>query len=56
VRPFAKPADIPASYVPCNIQYLEGLLYVAYAELTQLDDPDYDPAEPIFCMGRRLKR
>ena len=46
VRPFAKPADIPASYVPFNIQYLEGLLYVAYAELIQPDDPDYDPAEP----------
>jgi uncharacterized protein (TIGR03118 family) len=54
VRPFAKPADIPASYVPFNIQYLEGLLYVAYAELIQPDDPDYDPAEPYVeraCQG-----
>ena len=46
VRPFVKPADIPASYVPFNIQYLEGLLYVAYAELIQPDDPVYDPSEP----------
>jgi len=45
VTPFAKPADIPERYVPFNIQYLEGLLYVAYAELIQPDDPDYDPAE-----------
>ena len=45
-RPFATPADIPEHYVPFNIQYLEGLLYVAYAELIQPDDPDYDPAEP----------
>jgi uncharacterized protein (TIGR03118 family) len=45
-RPFAKPADIPTSYVPFNVQYLEGLLYVTYAELIQPDDPDHDPAEP----------
>ena len=29
VQPFGKPADIPANYVPFNIQYLDGLLYVA---------------------------
>jgi uncharacterized protein (TIGR03118 family) len=47
VRPFAKPADIPANYVPFNIQYLEGLLYVAYAEIILPSDPDYDPEEPF---------
>jgi uncharacterized protein (TIGR03118 family) len=47
VQPFAKPADIPANYVPFNIQYLEGLLYVAYAELIHPEDPDYDPNEPF---------
>jgi uncharacterized protein (TIGR03118 family) len=47
VPPFAKPADIPANYVPFNIQYLNGLLYVAYAELIQPGDPDYDPEEPF---------
>jgi uncharacterized protein (TIGR03118 family) len=46
VRPFAKPTDIPENYVPFNIQYLEGLLYVAYAEVIQPGDPDYDPSEP----------
>ena len=46
ITPFAKPTNIPEHYVPFNIQYLEGLLYVAYAELIQPDDPDYDPAEP----------
>jgi uncharacterized protein (TIGR03118 family) len=46
VRPFSKPADIPPSYVPFNVQYLEGLLYVAYAELIQPDDPAYDPDQP----------
>ena len=54
VPPFAKPADIPANYVPFNIQYLEGLLYVAYAELIRPDDPDYDPDEPFVertCSG-----
>jgi uncharacterized protein (TIGR03118 family) len=47
VRPFGKPADIPADYVPFNVQYLEGLLYVAYAALIQPDDADYDPNEPF---------
>lgn len=47
MRPFTKPGDIPANYVPFNIQYLEGLLYVAYAELIQPGDPDYDPSEPF---------
>ena len=43
VQPFRKPADVPANYVPFNIQYLNGLLYVAYAELIQPADPDYSP-------------
>ena len=47
VRPFQKPADIPANYVPFNIQSLNGLLYVAYAELIRPSDPDYDPEEPL---------
>jgi uncharacterized protein (TIGR03118 family) len=47
VRPFQKPADIPANYVPFNIQSLNGLLYVAYAELIRPGDPDYDPEEPF---------
>jgi uncharacterized protein (TIGR03118 family) len=33
---FARPADLPASYSPFNIQCIEGRLYVAFAEL----DPD----------------
>jgi uncharacterized protein (TIGR03118 family) len=47
VQPFRKPADIPANYVPFNIQYLNGLIYVAYAELIQPGDPDYSPEEPF---------
>lgn len=44
---FAKPSDVPADYVPFNIQELGGSLYVAYAQLIQPGDPDFDPAEPF---------
>jgi uncharacterized protein (TIGR03118 family) len=38
--PFARPADMPVEYSPFNIQYLDGRLYVAFAEL------DADAEEP----------
>ncbi len=51
---FAKPSDIPADYVPFNIQQLDGSLYVAYAQLIEPGDPDFDPEEPFkerACQG-----
>jgi uncharacterized protein (TIGR03118 family) len=47
ITPFAKPRDIPADYVPFNVQYLGGHFYVAYAQLIKAGDPDFDPADPI---------
>lgn len=58
IQPFARPASVPSGprtqYVPFNIQYLNGHFYVAYAELIQPGDPDFDPADPIAeraCQG-----
>lgn len=58
IQPFAQPATLPSgsrrTYVPFNIQYLNGHFYVAYAELIKPGDPDFDPADPIAeraCQG-----
>jgi uncharacterized protein (TIGR03118 family) len=45
--PFAKPAAVPADYRPFNIQFINGLLYVAYAQLIEPGDPDFDPEDPL---------
>jgi uncharacterized protein (TIGR03118 family) len=51
IEPFAKPSTIPSgphkTYVPFNVQYLQGHFYVTYAELVQPGDADFDPADPI---------
>lgn len=47
ITPFRKPGDVPAGYVPFNVQYLDGHFYVAYAKLVKPGDPDFDPADPI---------
>jgi uncharacterized protein (TIGR03118 family) len=45
--PFHKPKEVPDTYRPFNIQYLDGHLFVAYAELMQPGDPDFDAADPL---------
>ncbi len=46
--PFARPANVPGSYSPFNIQCLDGRLYVAYAEL----DPNAEePATDVPASG-----
>jgi uncharacterized protein (TIGR03118 family) len=47
VRRFAKPRSVPDTYVPFAVHYLGGRVYVAYAELIQPGDPDYDPSDPF---------
>jgi uncharacterized protein (TIGR03118 family) len=47
LRPFAKPRTVPRNYVPFAVHYLDGRVYVAYAELIQPGDPDFDPADPL---------
>jgi uncharacterized protein (TIGR03118 family) len=44
---FAKPRRVPANYRPFSVHYLDGKVYVAYAELVQPGDPDFDPNDPI---------
>ena len=44
---FEKPWRVPANYRPFSIHYLDGKVYVAYAELVQLGGPDFDPSDPI---------
>ncbi|HEY7649570.1 MAG TPA: TIGR03118 family protein [Methylomirabilota bacterium] len=46
-RRFAKPHQVPADYVPFSVHYLAGKVYVAYAQLVQPGDPDFDPEDPI---------
>lgn len=47
LQPFAKPRGVPRNYVPFAVHYLGGRVYVAYAELVQPGDPDFDPADPL---------
>jgi uncharacterized protein (TIGR03118 family) len=47
VRRFAKPRAVPTTYVPFAVHVLDGRVYVAYAELIQPGDPDFDPADPL---------
>jgi len=45
--PFTRPAGLPGSYGPFNIQYLDGRLYVAFAELDpNADEPAKDAPAP----------
>jgi uncharacterized protein (TIGR03118 family) len=44
---FAKPPQVPANYRPFAVHYLDGKVYVAYAELVQPGEPDFDPSDPI---------
>lgn len=45
--PFARPATLPTSYSPFNIQLLDGRLYVAFAELDpEADEPGTDVPGP----------
>jgi uncharacterized protein (TIGR03118 family) len=45
--PFERPAGMPAEYSPFNIQYLEGRLYVAFAELdAEAEEPATDVPAP----------
>ncbi len=44
---FPKPPDVPANYVPFAVHVLANKVYVAYAELIQPEDPDFDPADPL---------
>jgi uncharacterized protein (TIGR03118 family) len=45
--PFAKPAGVPADYRPFNIQFINGLVYVAYAQMIEPGDSDFDPEDPL---------
>jgi uncharacterized protein (TIGR03118 family) len=45
--PFAKPAGVPADYRPFNVQFINGLVYVAYAQLIEPGDEDFDPQDPL---------
>lgn len=45
--PFERPKDLPAEYSPFNIQYLEGRLYIAFAELdAEAEEPATDVPAP----------
>lgn len=38
---------MPDTYVPFAVHYLGGRVYVAYAEIIQPGDPDYNPSDPL---------
>ncbi len=45
--PFARPAGVPDNYRPFNVQVLNNLVFVTWAELVKPGDKDFDPEDPI---------
>lgn len=44
---FARPSNVPDDYRPFNVQVLNHLVFVTWAQLVKPGDPDFDPEDPI---------